>query len=193
MRQFRIPFLGTIALFNKEEGFLYFLPELRGRLIKGDRSPTINGKRELGLGLLSRREFAREYALTAEGVVLSRKVITDAGVAFLTSDWNDNSTDITNFNFHANGTGTAAESASDTALVTEVETRAAGTKSKPQANQLRTIGTITMTATRAITEHGLFSASTAGTLWDRSVFSAINVVSGDSIQYTYTCTVNSGG
>lgn len=193
MKRFKVPLLGTIVLFDRSEGFLYFLPELRGRLIKGDLSPTINGKRELGLGILSRREFAREYALMSTGVVLSKRVITDAGVSFLASDWNDNSTDITNFNYHANGTGATAEAATDTALVTEVETRAAGTKSKPAANQLRTVGTITMTATRAITEHGLFSASTAGTLWDRSVFSAINVSSGDSIQYTYTCTINSGG
>lgn len=30
-------------------------------------------------------------------------------------------------------------------------------------------------------------------MWDHKVFSAINVVSGDSIQFTYTLTINSGG
>jgi hypothetical protein len=30
-------------------------------------------------------------------------------------------------------------------------------------------------------------------MWDHKVFSAINVVSGDSIQFTYTVTINSGG
>ncbi|HYF28584.1 MAG TPA: hypothetical protein VD931_22785 [Baekduia sp.] len=30
-------------------------------------------------------------------------------------------------------------------------------------------------------------------LWDRKVFSAINVVNGDSIQFTYTLTISSGG
>lgn len=30
-------------------------------------------------------------------------------------------------------------------------------------------------------------------LWDHKVFSAINVVNGDSIQFTYTLTINSGG
>jgi len=30
-------------------------------------------------------------------------------------------------------------------------------------------------------------------MWDHKVFSAINVVNGDSIQYTYTLTINSGG
>jgi hypothetical protein len=40
---------------------------------------------------------------------------------------------------------------------------------------------------------GTVLAASAGTLWDRRVFSAINVVSGDSIQFTYTLTVNNGG
>jgi hypothetical protein len=39
------------------------------------------------------------------------------------------------------------------------------------------------------------SATGGGTLWDRSKFAAINVVgaSGDSIQFTYTATLSSGG
>jgi len=47
------------------------------------------------------------------------------------------------------------------------------------------VGTISYTTTKAITEHGLFNAATAGTLLDRTVFTVINVVSGDSIQFTY--------
>lgn len=125
---------------------------------------------------------------------VSHRVVTDAGVAFIVDDWDNSATDITNFNYHASGTGTTAEAASQTALVTEVEaTRATGTKSQPTANQLRTVGTISYTATRAITEHGIFSATTTGTMWDRSLFTALNVNNGDSIQFTYTCTVNSGG
>jgi hypothetical protein len=30
-------------------------------------------------------------------------------------------------------------------------------------------------------------------MWDHKVFSAINVVNGDSIQFTYTLTISSGG
>lgn len=125
--------------------------------------------------------------------VVSRRVVTDAGVSFLCTDWLDGSTDISTFNYHGSGTGVGAESATDTALGTEVESRTAGTKTKPSAPQLRSVGTVSYTATRAVTEHGLFSASTVGTLWDRSVFTAINVVNGDSITFTYTVTVNSGG
>jgi hypothetical protein len=134
----------------------------------------------------------------AEGRVINygtvcRRVVTDAGVAFIVDDWDNSATDITNFNFHGSGTGVGAESATDTALGTEVESRATGTKSQPAANQLRTVGTVSYTASRAITEHGIFSASSVGTLWDRSVFTAINVVNGDSITFTYTVTINSGG
>jgi hypothetical protein len=55
------------------------------------------------------------------------------------------------------------------------------------------VATFNFTSTLAITEWGLFSASTSGTLWDRRTFSAINVANGDSIQFTYTLTVPAGG
>jgi len=130
--------------------------------------------------------------------VLGYRVVTDAGVAFLVDDWDNDATDITTMNYHACGTDSTAEAATDTALGAEATTvtdRVAGTKSQPAANQLQTVGTQSFTGTAAITEHGLFSSITegAGTLWDRSVFAAINVGSGDSIQWTYTCTINSGG
>ena len=46
-------------------------------------------------------------------------------------------------------------------------------------------------ATAAITEWGLFSqaATGGGVLWSRIVFAALNVASGDSIQFTYDLTV----
>lgn len=126
---------------------------------------------------------------------LGSGLVTDAGVAFLVDDWDTDAQDITTFNFHATGIGTTAAAVGDTALqnTTGAPARVAGTKSQPAANQLRTIATVSYTSTLAITEWGLFSASTSGTLWDRRVFSAINVVNGDSIQFTYTLTVNSGG
>ena len=136
--------------------------------------------------------------------VVSRQVITDAGVTFLRDDWNNNAQDYTTFNFHGMGTGTNAESASDTALQTESttalnpdSTRATGTRSTPASNQWRSVGTLTVDANVANTEHGILSqaATGGGTLWDRSVYSAINLVGAnpDSIQFTYTCTLTSGG
>ena len=154
---------------------------------------------------LSLRLFKANGDVVDYGVV-SRRVVTDAGVAFMVDDFDPTTAsatfDITTLKYHGMGTGTTAEAVGDTALVTESttalnpdNTRATGTSSQPAANQYRTTGTLTFDATAAITEHGIFSqaATGGGTLWDRSVFSAVNVVSGDSIQAQYTLTVNSGG
>lgn len=154
-----------------------------------------------GVGRLYATIIRADGRLEHLGLICTR-VITDAGVAFLVDDWDANGQDISTMNFHGCGTGAVAEAVGDTALGAESttalnpdSTRATGTRSQPAANQYRTVGTLTFDNTVAVTEHGIFSqaATGGGTLWDRSVFSAINVVSGDSIQFTYTCTVSSGG
>lgn len=123
--------------------------------------------------------------------VVSRRVVTTAGVGFITDAF-QNLVELEAMNNHASGTGTTAEAVGDTALVTEVATRVVGTQSEPSANVYRTVATIPYLATLAITEHGVFSAAAAGVLLDRSVFSAINVVNGDSIQFTYSLTTTAG-
>jgi hypothetical protein len=129
--------------------------------------------------------------------VVSRRVVTTAGVNFIRDDFNAGTTDISNMNFHDSGTGVAAEAIGDTDLGTVAgpTTRATGVQSAPASKQYRTTGTITYAGALAITEHGVFSSATrgAGTLLDRSVFAAINVASGDSIQFQYTLTINDGG
>lgn len=136
------------------------------------------------------------------GTVNWGRVVTDAGVAFLVDDWDNNAQDLTTLNYHGCGTGTTAEAANQTALVSESttalnpdSTRQGGTRSQPSANIYQSVGTVTFDGSAAITEHGLFSqaATGGGVLWDRSLFSAINVASGDSIQFTYQATINSGG
>ena len=125
--------------------------------------------------------------------VLSRRLVTDAGVAFLVDAF-QGTTEPEKFNHHDAGTGVGAEAVGNTGLGTPWGgARVAGTQSEPAANQYRTTATIAFNNTFAITEHGLFSAAAAGTLWDRSVFSAVNVVNGESIQFQYTLTINSGG
>lgn len=124
--------------------------------------------------------------------IVSRRLITNNGAAYIVDAF-QNLVELENMNYHASGTGTTAEAATDSALVSEVATRVAGTQSEPAANQYRTVATIPYTGTLAITEHGIFSASSVGVLLDRSVFSAINVVNGSSIEFTYTATVSAGG
>lgn len=155
----------------------------------------------LGVGRLYATVIRADGRIEHLGLV-STKLVTDAGVAYLVDDWDGGANVIDNFNYHGCGTGTTAEAAGDTALVTESttalnpdSTRATGTKSQPSANVMRTVGTVTFDGAAAITEHGVFSqaATGGGTLLDRSVFSAINVTSGDSIQFTYSLTWSAGG
>lgn len=124
--------------------------------------------------------------------VISRRCVTTAGVNALFST--SAPIGINTFNYHDSGTGTNAEAIGDTALQTAAgPARATGTQSNPTAGTYRSIGTITYTTTQSITEHGLFSAATNGTLWDRSIFTAIGVVNGSQIAFTYDCVANAGG
>lgn len=132
--------------------------------------------------------------------IVGYRVVTSAGVNFLVDDWTDSTTAITNMKYHGVGTGTTAENATDTAIETESttvlnpdSTRATGTMTQPSANIQQSVGTLTFDGSAAITEHGICSAASgAYSLWDRTVFSAVNVVSGDSIQFTYQCTLTAG-
>lgn len=126
--------------------------------------------------------------------VLGRRVVTTAGVNYLATCFT-NTVEPENMNYHDCGTGTVAESTSDTTLGTPFGgSRVAGTQSTPgSTNIYQTAATISFSGTFAITEHGIFSASSSGTLLDRTKFSAINVNSGDSIAFTYQLTLPSGG
>lgn len=120
------------------------------------------------------------------GIALLATVYTSAGEAF-TADIFDGTIDNNgNTPFYiAWGTGTTGAAKGDTALETEsAEARTLATKSQPSADINRFVGTIVATGTRAITEAGVLTASSSGTLIIRSVFSAINLVSGDSIAFT---------
>jgi len=102
-------------------------------------------------------------------------------------------TGIDKFDYIAIGTGTTAESATQTALITEVM-RANATGSRVTTNvtndTAQLVATFNFTSSYAITEAGVFNASTAGTMLCRKVFSAINVANGDSLQVTYKVTVS---
>ena len=134
--------------------------------------------------------------------LLGRRVVTDAGVAYLAADIAGGGSDSNLFKFAGFGTGTTNESAAQTTLVTELTTEYAVDSTRPTGSQSATTNAYTTVATLspdsggtlAITEHGLFSASSAGTLWDRTKFSAINLVAGsDSLAATYVATFPSGG
>lgn len=137
----------------------------------------------------------------ARRVVRDRKV-TDAYVALLVDELQSSQASHSTFKYHHSGTGTTAEDQTDTALETPVEdARDVGTQTEgATANIYRSVATITYTGTHAITEHGLFNGAGAGgppvvgdTLMDRTVFSAINVVSGNAIEFTFEISFTAGG
>ena len=128
------------------------------------------------------------------GLVSAREV-TDAFVNFMvdqlvaeTSVWGD-------FKFHDSGVGVTAADQTDTDIeTTDGEARVSGTQLEGATAEIyKSVGTIAYTTTKAITEHGLFSIVTAGTMMDHHVFSAINVDNGDSIEFTYQLTCTAGG
>lgn len=135
----------------------------------------------------------------------SMRVVTSAGVKYLTDDIAGGANDANLFKFHGLGTGSTAEAASDTALVTELTTQYNPDNTRATGSQVSgtsganatytTVGTNTVDATAAVQEHGILTqaATGGGTLLDRSVFTTVNLASGDSLQTTYVLTVNSGG
>jgi hypothetical protein len=78
--------------------------------------------------------------------------------------------------------------AADTALSTEVETRATGTESTVTTtvtgDTYQVIGTVTATSARAVDEAGTFDASTVGNIGVSATFAVINLAIGDSLQLT---------
>ena len=88
------------------------------------------------------------------------------------------------------GTGTTAAAAGDTTLVTEID-RNALTSTTVLNNTIAYAATWAAgDGTGAITEAGIFDASSAGDMLARTVFSVVNKGAADSITITWTITIS---
>jgi hypothetical protein len=123
--------------------------------------------------------------------LICTKVVTTVGVNWLAGVFAGTGGTVDVVRWHGSGTGVGAETVGDTNLGTGVGSRVSGSQSAT-GNVYTTVATVNYTTTSAITEHGVFTASTGGVLFDRSVFAAINVVNGDSIEFTYQLTLPAG-
>jgi hypothetical protein len=201
-----LPYIVRVYANSAKAWALYYLLGLRGftaPINSADKHYSKYGRPMFGYGVLSARVTHKgrvnQFDLSGDDIIeyrdLGANTVTDAGVAFFADDWFDGSKDISNFKNHAMGVGgspPSAPGAGATALVTEVESRQAGSMSKPAANQVRSIATITATAPRVINEWGLFSQlALGGTMFASRWFAAINLALGDSIEFTYTFTFTS--
>ncbi len=97
------------------------------------------------------------------------------------------------FTYLAVGIGTTAPASGNTALESEITDsgleRAAATCTRITTSVTNDTAqldkTWTVSGSKAVTEAGALNASSNGTLLGRQTFTAINVVSGDSLQITY--------
>lgn len=124
--------------------------------------------------------------------VICRKKVTKAFVNFLVDNLQTETSAFGDFKYHEVGTDNTAEANTQTTLETSSGiARATGTQTEgASANIYKTVATITADTTENWVEHGVFNASTGGTMMDRSVFAAIGVESGDTVQFTYELTCN---
>lgn len=161
---------------------------------KMDQALSIVEEKTRNIAMMDAQKWAWQNGIKTDYGIVAYRVVTTAFVSFVVDQLQTETSVFGDFKFHDSGVGTTAENAADTAIeTTDGESRATGTQTESAANAYRSVGTISYTSTKAITEHGLFNDASAGTLMDRSVFSAINVVNGDSIQFTYTITLSAGG
>jgi hypothetical protein len=120
-------------------------------------------------------------------------VLTNAGKGIITNRIKAGGTEPNNIGW---GTGVATATATDTALGTpQSPARVAGTSTQQTTtttnDTYRVVGTVTAGGTIAVTEAGLFDGAgtglppTGATLFIRGDFAALNLVSGDSITFTF--------
>ena len=120
-------------------------------------------------------------------------VVTNVGVDIVTERMRAGG--IAEPKFVAWGTGAGTAAVAGTTLFTEsAEARTDGTSSQQTTSTTddtyRVVGTITATATRAITNAGLFTASAAGSMLCKSDFATINLLTNDSITFTFNVQFN---
>lgn len=114
-------------------------------------------------------------------------IYTNAGAA-LTADIMDGTVTAPTWRA-AWGTGAGTAAKGDTTLFTEAaEARVVTTNTQPTADKNQFVGTITSLSAQTITNAGLFSAASAGTLLAKSDFSGIALAIGDKIQFTFIVT-----
>lgn len=112
-------------------------------------------------------------------------VFTTAGKGFITSTLVSSTAKYIGW-----GTGAGTAAAGDTTLNTEAaEARVAGTQTQQTTtvtnDTYQVVGTMTSSSGQTITNAGVLSASTVGTLVLHSDFTGVPLVSGDSIAFTF--------
>jgi hypothetical protein len=114
-------------------------------------------------------------------------LVVDAGLDYIASRMKDATA--TAMSHMAIGSGTTDPAAGDTALQTQLA-RVTLFSTTVTSNSVEYVAAFPAgTGTGAVTEAGIFNASSAGTMLCRTEFAVINKAAGDSMTITWTVTV----
>jgi hypothetical protein len=123
-----------------------------------------------------------EVIATREG----KNLVVTVGVAWFMGALSGDVVDPTLVKYVGMGTGAVAPIPANTALGNQVCSRVEGTASRTTTTLTNDTfyvdATVPADNTYAITEVGIFSAASAGTMLARKTFAALNLVSGDSLR-----------
>lgn len=115
-------------------------------------------------------------------------VVVDDGLDYIASRMKDATA--TAMSHMAVGSDTTAAAAGDSTLGTELG-RVALTSTTVASNAITYVGDFPAgTGTGAVTEAGIFNASSSGTMLCRTVFSVVNKAAADTLKITWTLTVS---
>lgn len=212
--------LNTQARFSIEENFTYQLRDAKGNLKKMFQANALgrlflrtfraiykNPIEQTKEGSRVKNNFLARLAayglripyLTGQWTTSMSisNLVTNAGKAGVASRINGSGAEAA-FTFIAIGIGTTAAALGDTTLESEITTnggeRAAAAVSRVTTDvnndTARLVLTFSFTGTFAVTEAGALNAGAAGVLLNRQVFTAVNVIPGDSLQVTINIDVD---
>ena len=116
-----------------------------------------------------------------------KNLIVDTGLNFICDRMKDDETAMTHM---ALGSGSTAAAAGDTTLGSQLGSREALDSATVTNNQIVYVASFEAgDATGAVTECGLFNASTGGTMLCRTVFSVVNKAADDTLTVNWTITL----
>lgn len=116
-------------------------------------------------------------------------LVVDAGLAYIASRMKDATA--TAMTHMALGSGSTAAAAGNTDLGSILGSREALDSTTVTANAIAYVSSFEAgDATGAVTEAGLFNASSGGTMLCRTVFSVVNKQADDSMTVTWTVTIS---
>jgi len=117
-------------------------------------------------------------------------VVVNGGKDFVASRMKDSTSSV--MSHMAIGSGTTSAVAANTTLENELSgSRTALTSTTVSSNDVIYVATFSAgTGTGAVTEAGIFDASSGGNMLCRTVFAVVNKAEGDSMTVTWTVTVS---